>query len=196
MLGDGGDGGYTWDGSDNGGGSPGPGPTPGPDDPPTDDPDEPPSDDPDDPPTDDPPPEDPPAPPQLSTRLWVFYTSLPLPSHIYYSWWWVARDVNGGSWSVCDANNDRPCNDDAACNNAPDPNDDGSAPLPDGSYEMFRGRAEGCTYEGNGVDAGTLMCPGFSNGPVRCTRLENPQYIPCFGGAASAGYEETVYCEY
>jgi hypothetical protein len=95
---------------------------------------------------------------------------------------------------MCDESNNRPCGNDADCNDAPDPNRDGSAPVPDGFYEMFRGGSEGCTYEGDGVGPGTLICPGW-NEAVDCAFVDDPQNFPCFGGI-SAGYLQAVYCDY
>lgn len=197
MLGGGGDGGSTWDGGD--GGNPGPTPTPNPndpEDPPEDDPENPeppPEDDdpedPEDPPDDDPPP--PPDPPQPNTILWIFHTMIPTPSFLLYYYWWHSREINDQSWSICDQNNDRPCNNDASCNDAEGPDDDFNYPFPDGSYEMFRGRSEGCVYEGTSQEAGTLTCPGFDE-VVQCRAVSDPQGIPC----VSARFEETVYCEY
>lgn len=195
MLGGGGGGGSTWDGGDGGGGDPGPTSTPNPedpDDPPEDeDPEIPPEEDPEDPET---PPDDetlPPDPPQPNTIIWIFHTLIPTPSFLYYIWWWHSREINDQSWSICDENNDRPCNDDAGCNDAEDPDEDYNFPFPDGSYEMFRGRSEGCVYEGTSDSVGTLVCPGF-DGPVRCTAISEGQGIPCPG----ARFEEVAYCEY
>lgn len=106
----------------------------------------------------------------------------------------VHRELGTGSWSVCDANNDRPCGSDDGCNDSPDPNRDGSAAIPDGSYEMFRGGSGGCTYGGDGEGPGTLICPGWDEA-VDCEFVDNPQNIPCLG-SISAGFLESVYCDY
>jgi hypothetical protein len=143
-----------------------------------------------------PPDEPPPTPPAPSKRLWVFQLATAYPAFIGYQWWFIYRPLDGSSCSACDEQNDFVCRDagkDEGCNEAPDPDENGNPPFPDGSFTMARNEAKGCTYEGTAAGPGTLTCPGFSD-PVQCRAASEfgNDDIPC----GESGFNDAVYCDY